>query len=112
MTGATGTLTRRIAAPDTAVAILRFASGALRVIAATAAAPQALPTESSPFGESGQLALHDAAIARWYVPDAPLPGQQLRPAVSTPTPPRSAPWATCASGAISPQLSQRAATRR
>jgi len=79
VTGATGTLARRIAAPDTAVATLRFADGALGIVAATVAAPPGLPAELNLFGDRGQVALHDATIARWAVPDVPPPAPSAAP---------------------------------
>lgn len=60
-------------AADTGVAALHFTSGALGVIAATAAAPPGLPAELNLFFTRGQVAIHDAAVARWEVPGVPPP---------------------------------------
>lgn len=73
VTGATATLVRRIEAEDTAAATLRFASGALGVIAATTATTPGLPAELNLFCERGLVSLHDATVVRWEVPDAPAP---------------------------------------
>jgi predicted dehydrogenase len=73
VTGATATRVHRIEAEDTAVATLRFASGALGVIAATTATSPGLPAEVNLFCERGLVSLHDAAVARWEAPDVPPP---------------------------------------
>lgn len=73
VTGHTATLVHRMEAEDTAVATLRFASGALGSVVATTAAPPGLPAELNIFGERGQVALHNATLARWAVPGVPPP---------------------------------------
>lgn len=73
VTAASATLARRIEAEDTAVATLRFVSGALGLIAATTAAAAGLPAELNVFAERGVVALHDAAVARWEAPGVPPP---------------------------------------
>jgi len=62
-------------AADSGVAALRFRSGALGVIAATAAAPPGLPAEVNLFFKRGQVAIHDAAVARWEIPGVSPPPQ-------------------------------------
>ncbi len=73
VTGFAASRARYTEAADTGVAALRFASGALGVIAATAVAPPGLPAEVNLFFARGQVAIHDAAVARWEVPDVPPP---------------------------------------
>ena len=73
VTGFAATRAGHTEAADTGVAALRFASGALGVIAATTAAPPGLSAELNLFFTRGQVALHDAAVARWAVPGVPPP---------------------------------------
>lgn len=73
VTGFAATHASRSEAADTGVAALRFASGALGVIAATTAAPPGLPAELNLFFARGQVAIHDATVARWDVPGVPPP---------------------------------------
>jgi predicted dehydrogenase len=79
VSGATATLARRIEAEDTAVATLRFASGALGVITATTATSPGLPAELNLFWDRGLISLHDAGVVRWEAPDLPPPPPDERP---------------------------------
>ncbi len=70
----TATLAHEIEAEDTAVANLRFASGALGVVAASTAIRPGLPAELNLFFESGAVGVHDDKVVRWDVPEpAPAP---------------------------------------
>jgi UDP-N-acetyl-2-amino-2-deoxyglucuronate dehydrogenase len=73
VSGSTATLARRIEAEDTAVAALRFASGALGAITATTATSPGLPAELNLFWDRGLISLHDASVVRWEAPDLPPP---------------------------------------
>ncbi len=73
VTGSTATLVRSMEAEDTAVASLRFASGALGSITATTAIYPGMPAEINVFCSRGSASLHDAAVARWDVPGVPEP---------------------------------------
>lgn len=78
--GATATLVHDIEAEDTAVAALRFESGALGLIAAATSTPPGLPAELNLFFERGTVAVHDAAVTRWEAPG-----------ISPPPPPEATP---------------------
>lgn len=69
----TSTLVHEMEAEDTAVATLRFASGALGVVAASTATRPGLPAELNLFCEGGAVGVHDDCIARWDVPELPPP---------------------------------------
>ena len=71
VSGATATLVRQIEAEDTAVATLRFGSGAFGAITATTSTTPGLPAELNLFGERGLVSLHDATVVRWEGPDLP-----------------------------------------
>jgi predicted dehydrogenase len=79
VSGVTSTLVRTMEAEDTASACLHFASGALGAITATTAIAPGLPAELNLFCERGLASLHDADVARWDVPDTPLPLLDDRP---------------------------------
>lgn len=65
----TATLGHEMEAEDTAVATLRFESGALGVIAASTATRPGLPAELNLFFERGAIGVHDDQIVRWEVPE-------------------------------------------
>jgi len=70
----TATLAHEMEAEDTAVATLRFASGALGVVAASTATRPGLPAELNLFFEAGAVGVHDDRVVRWDVPEpAPAP---------------------------------------
>lgn len=79
VSGVTSTLVRTMEAEDTASASLHFASGALGAITATTAITLGLPAELNLFCERGLASLHDANVARWDVPNTPLPSLDDRP---------------------------------
>ena len=68
------TLAHEMEAEDTAAATLRFASGALGVLAASTATRPGLPAELNLFFEAGAVGVHDDRVVRWDVPEpAPAP---------------------------------------
>ena len=71
--GATATLVHDIEAEDTAAATLRFASGALGLIAATTATDIGVPGELTLVHERGSVTLTEGGIKRWLVPGVPQP---------------------------------------
>jgi predicted dehydrogenase len=79
VTGVTATVVRRMEAEDTAVATLRFASGALGVVSATTATEPGLPAELNLFCSGGLISLHDASVVRWEVPGVPPPPPAQNP---------------------------------
>jgi predicted dehydrogenase len=73
VSGATATLTHRMESEDTAAATLRFASGALGLVAATTSAWPGAPAELNLFFERGQIRVCGPEVTRWEVPDLPPP---------------------------------------
>jgi len=73
VSGATGTLRHRIEAPDTAVAHLRFAGGALGVVSATTASTSPSPAELNLHFENGVIRFADDRVAEWSVPGIESP---------------------------------------
>lgn len=71
--GATARRVHDIEAEDTAVASLRFDSGALGLLAATTATRPGLPGELNLFFEHGCVGLTEAGITRWEVPGMAQP---------------------------------------
>lgn len=70
VSAATATLGHEMEAEDTAVATLRFASGALGVVAASTATRPGLPAELNLFLERGAVGVHDDRVVRWDVPES------------------------------------------
>jgi predicted dehydrogenase len=71
--GRTATQTHRMEAEDLALAIVRFASGALGTItASTSIRPGFLPALDL-FGEKGSIRLEGASVTHWSVPDVEMP---------------------------------------
>jgi UDP-N-acetyl-2-amino-2-deoxyglucuronate dehydrogenase len=66
-----------IAAPDTATASLRFASGALGVVSATVGSSSPSPAELNLYFEHGTIRLHDDRLVEWSVPGIPFPQEEL-----------------------------------
>lgn len=66
--GMGATLTHRVEAEDTAVAVLRFRSGALGTISATTSSPVGIPADVTLFCEHGCISVGDYGISRWDVP--------------------------------------------
>lgn len=66
--GVCATTTHDIEVEDSAVATLRFTSGALGVISATTSAPRGMAAELNLIGERGVVALHEQGVVRWEVP--------------------------------------------
>ncbi|MDX3006640.1 Gfo/Idh/MocA family oxidoreductase [Kribbella solani] len=78
--GHTATLGHDIAAEDTAVAALRFANGALGVIATTTATGVGEPSELSIWTTTGSARITQSGISRWDFPTAPRPTESEVPA--------------------------------
>lgn len=74
VTAQSGTLAHTIAAEDTTVATLRFASGALGVVTTTTATPPGFPATISVFGSRGSVELGQGEVRRWDVPGVAEPG--------------------------------------
>lgn len=66
------TLGHEMEAEDTAVAAVRFESGALGSIVTSTATSPGLPAELNLYFESGQVGIHHTDVVRWEV-DAPAP---------------------------------------
>ncbi|WP_423463885.1 Gfo/Idh/MocA family protein [Promicromonospora sp. MS192] len=73
VTAQSGTLAHAIAAEDTTVATLRFASGALGVVTTTTATPPGFPATVSVLGSRGSVDLGQGEVRRWDVPGVPPP---------------------------------------
>ncbi len=71
--GATGTLRHRTEAPDTAVAHLRFAGGALGVVSATTTSTSPSPAELNLHFENGMIRFADERVVEWSVPGIASP---------------------------------------
>lgn len=67
------TLTHRMEAEDSAVATLRFTSGALGVIAATTSMSTGIPAETTIIGERGVVTFQGNDVTRWEVPSVAEP---------------------------------------
>lgn len=76
--GMGATLTHCVEAEDTAVAVLRFRSGALGTISATTSSPVGIPAEVTVFCEHACISLGDYGISRWEAPFPP-PCEESRP---------------------------------
>jgi len=74
VSAATGTLVADMAAEDTAVAALRFTSGALGAIVTSTATKPGLPAELNVYGTGGAVGIHHTEVVRWDT-DAPAPPQ-------------------------------------
>lgn len=92
---ATATLAHEIESEDTAVATIRFASGALGSVVATTAARPGVPAQVVLSFERGSVELSGARVARWDLPVPPPP-----PAAATPGGGESDPRAIGALGHI------------
>ena len=73
VSGATRTLTHRIEAEDTTVAVLEFASGAVGTIRSTTAINPGYPRRMTLCFSGGTVALDDDRIITWDVPGVPCP---------------------------------------
>jgi UDP-N-acetyl-2-amino-2-deoxyglucuronate dehydrogenase len=71
--GHVATLGHRMEAEDTATVSLRFASGALGVIAATTCVTPEHPVELRVYGDQGRVRLVGEMPAEWDVPGVPAP---------------------------------------
>ncbi len=71
--GLTATLTHDMEAEDTAVAVIRFASGALGVLSGTTATYPGVPEVLSMFFDRGQCTMSGSDIVAWTFPDIPVP---------------------------------------
>jgi predicted dehydrogenase len=76
VSGATATLTHRMEAEDTGVAALRFASGALGLVAATTSAWPGVREELNLFFERGAIGLRGTEVSRWEVEGVPAPASE------------------------------------
>ncbi len=65
--GFADTLHRQIEAEDTAVAVLRFANGALATIAATTTAGSGFPHRLELYGTRGGIQVEGSSIVRWQI---------------------------------------------
>lgn len=64
-------------AEDTAVATMRFRSGALGVLVTSTAVPRPSPARIDLFMSNGSISLEDSSVARWDVPGIPPPPTTL-----------------------------------
>lgn len=71
--GLTATLTHEIEAEDTAVSMIRFASGALGVVAATTSAFPGAPERLSLFFDAGHCTVSGHEIVEWTFSDIVMP---------------------------------------
>jgi predicted dehydrogenase len=68
-----GRVAQAMAAEDTTVATLRFASGALGLVSTTTATPPGFPATISVYGSRGVVELAQAEVRRWTVPGVAAP---------------------------------------
>ncbi|WP_251152352.1 Gfo/Idh/MocA family oxidoreductase [Cellulosimicrobium sp. Marseille-Q4280] len=73
VTAQSGTLGHAMAAEDTTVATVRFASGALGVVTTTTATPPGFPASLALYGSRGSVELGQGEVRRWDVPGVPEP---------------------------------------
>lgn len=69
--GMGATLTHCVEAEDTAVAVVRFRSGALGTISATTSSPVGIPADVTVFCEHACISIGDYGISRWEAPFPP-----------------------------------------
>nr|WP_281353672.1 Gfo/Idh/MocA family oxidoreductase [Phytoactinopolyspora mesophila] len=73
VTAECATLGRDMNAEDTTVATLRFASGALGLVATSTATPPGLPATMSVFTSKGTAELNNGTVVRWEFAGQPAP---------------------------------------